>query len=91
MLSRLALRNAPRVLAVPTKVAPKALRPLALHTSGARQKDEEEASDVIQVPTEGLLQKYGLDDWKISAPLIGALAIPTISNGVSPRYHRSML
>lgn len=85
MLSRLALRHARLAL----RASPQQLRPLGFHSSAAtgKSESESEASDVIAVPTQGLLEQYGLTDWKISAPLIGALAIPAISNGVSGPVH----
>ncbi|GMF65832.1 unnamed protein product [Phytophthora lilii] len=77
MLGRIALRQA--ALRASKPQAAKMLRPMQLHTTGVARK-EEEASEEITVPTQGLLEQAGLTDWKISAPIIGALAIPAISN-----------
>lgn len=57
----------------------KNLRPMGLQTTAIVRKNEV-ATEEIPVPTQGLLEQAGLTDWKISAPIIGALAIPAISN-----------
>ncbi|KAL4139824.1 hypothetical protein PRNP1_001230 [Phytophthora ramorum] len=77
MLGRIALRQA--ALTSSKLTSAKLLRPVGLHTSGVARK-QEEASEEIAVPTQGLLDQAGLTDWKISAPIIGALSIPAISN-----------
>ncbi|KAE9047267.1 hypothetical protein PR003_g1143 [Phytophthora rubi] len=77
MLGRIALRKA--ALRSSKLASAQTLRPMGLHTTGVARK-QEEASEEIAVPTEGLLDQAGLTDWKISAPIIGALAIPAISN-----------
>ncbi|RLN63972.1 hypothetical protein BBP00_00003739 [Phytophthora kernoviae] len=77
MLGRIALRTA--ALRSSKMASTKVARPMSLHTSSVLRKDEEK-SEEIAVPTQGLLTQYGLDDWKLSAPLIGALSIPAISN-----------
>ncbi|CAH0482229.1 unnamed protein product [Peronospora belbahrii] len=74
MLGRTALRKA--ALNSSKLASTKMLRPMGIHNTGIVQKKEEE----IAVPTQGLLDQAGLTDWKISAPIIGALAIPAISN-----------
>ncbi|UIZ21090.1 hypothetical protein KXD40_000886 [Peronospora effusa] len=74
MLGRIALRKA--VLSSSKLTSAKMLRPMGIHNTSVVSKDEEE----IAVPTQGLLDQAGLTDWKISAPIIGALAIPAISN-----------
>ncbi|RMX68670.1 hypothetical protein DD238_003564 [Peronospora effusa] len=74
MLGRIALRKA--VLSSSKLTSAKMLRPMGIHSTSVVSKDEEE----IAVPTQGLLDQAGLTDWKISAPIIGALAIPAISN-----------
>ncbi|GMF33690.1 unnamed protein product [Phytophthora fragariaefolia] len=79
MLGRIALRKA--ALRSSKLASAQTLRPMGLHTSGVVRK-QEEAVEEIPVPTEGLLDQAGLTDWKISAPIIGALAIPAISNHV---------
>jgi hypothetical protein len=78
MLGRIALRKA--ALSSSKLTSAKMLRPMSLHTTGVVRKDEE--AEAIPVPTQGLLDQAGLTDWKISAPIIGALAIPAISNHV---------
>ncbi|KAE9320445.1 hypothetical protein PF001_g5403 [Phytophthora fragariae] len=77
MLGRIALRKA--ALRSSKLASVQTLRPMGLHTTGVARK-QEEASEEIAVPTEGLLDQAGLTDWKIPAPIIGALAIPAISN-----------
>ncbi|KAL3672351.1 hypothetical protein V7S43_003039 [Phytophthora oleae] len=76
MLGRIALRKA--ALSSSKLSSAKVLRPMGIHTTGVVRKDED--STEIAVPTQGLLEQAGLTDWKISAPIIGALSIPAISN-----------
>ncbi|CEG45636.1 atp synthase subunit mitochondrial [Plasmopara halstedii] len=77
MLGRNALRKA--ALSSSKLQYVKTLRPMSFHSTGSVRKDEAQAEE-IPVPTQGLLDQAGLTDWKISAPIIGALAIPAISN-----------
>ena len=76
MLGRIALRKA--ALSSSKLTLAKMLHPMGIHSTGFVRKDEEK----IAVPTQGLLDQAGLTDWKISVPIIGALAIPAISNHV---------
>lgn len=79
MLSRLALRQATiRMAAAKASARPAAAA--MFHSSAARK--EEEKTAVVPAVHPGLLTQYGLDDWKISAPIIGAISIPILSNGV---------
>lgn len=81
MLSRLALRQAAiRMAAAKASARPATGAFATFHSSGARQ--EEEKAPAAPAVHPGLLAQYGLDDWKISAPIIAALSIPMISNGV---------
>ncbi|DAZ95829.1 TPA: hypothetical protein N0F65_008548 [Lagenidium giganteum] len=73
MLSRVALRSSRAVNA-------RALRPMAFHT-GAPLKEENKSAECTAEADSGVLAKYGLDDWKISAPIAAAVAIPILSNG----------
>ncbi|TDH70860.1 hypothetical protein CCR75_004229 [Bremia lactucae] len=89
MLSRAILRKA--ALSSSTLSSLNMLRPLSLHTTGFVNKEEGSGGE-IPVPTQGLLEQAGLTDWKISAPIIGALAIPAISNHVkSSAYLNGLL
>jgi hypothetical protein len=80
MLSRLALRHATIRMAAAKASARSAPAAASFHSSAAR-KDEEKKT-AVEAVHPGLLSQYGLDDWKISAPIIGAISIPAISNGV---------
>jgi hypothetical protein len=57
----------------------------------APRREEEEKTAVaeatIPVQRESFIQKYGLDDVKITGPIGLALAIPALSNGVSGRFY----
>jgi hypothetical protein len=80
MLSRLAFRQAAiRMAAAKASARPATGAFATFHSSGARQ--EEEKAPAAPAVHQGLLTQYGLDDWKISAPIIAALSIPMISNG----------
>uniref|UniRef100_M4B5A5 ATP synthase subunit b n=1 Tax=Hyaloperonospora arabidopsidis (strain Emoy2) TaxID=559515 RepID=M4B5A5_HYAAE len=79
MLGRIALRKSAAISASSKLTCIHLLRTATLHTTGVAQKDKD-ASEAVAVPTQGLLDQAGLTDWKISAPIIGALAIPAISN-----------
>ena len=81
MLGRIALRKSAAISASSKLTCIHLLRTATLHTTGVAQKDKD-ASEAVAVPTQGLLDQAGLTDWKISAPIIGALAIPAISNHV---------
>ncbi|GLE04818.1 hypothetical protein PINS_up013797 [Pythium insidiosum] len=79
MLTRVAFRKAlaqSRALAQAQPLRSAA----ALHTSAPRQEEDKAAAPAPVHP--GLLNQFGLDDWKISAPLIAALSIPALSKGV---------
>ncbi|KAJ0394978.1 hypothetical protein P43SY_006089 [Pythium insidiosum] len=79
MLTRVAFRKAlaqSRALAQAQPLRSAA----ALHTSAPRQEEEKAAAAAPVHP--GLLNQFGLDDWKLSAPLIAALSIPALSKGV---------
>ena len=84
MLGRIALRKPAAIESLKQVARAKLLRAATLHTTGVAQKDKD-ASAGVAVPTQGLLDQAGLTDWKISAPIIGALAIPAISNHVRRR------
>lgn len=81
MLSRLALRQATiRMAAAKASARTSVPSVAAFHSSAARKEEENKpAADAVH---PGLLSQYGLDDWKISAPIIGAISIPALSNGV---------
>lgn len=89
MLSRLALRQATiRMAAAKASGRTAAAVPAfaSFHSSAARKDEEKKpAADAVH---PGLLSQYGLDDWKISAPIIGAISIPMLSNGVRSYAHR---
>lgn len=87
MLSRLALRQATIRMAAAkasgrTAAAPASFASSSFHSSAARK--DEEKKPAAEAVHPGLLTQYGLDDWKISAPIIGAISIPVLSNGVRP-------
>ncbi|OQR93604.1 hypothetical protein THRCLA_08413 [Thraustotheca clavata] len=71
MLSRFAIR--PATLAARRSAA-------AFHVGGLRLKDDKESTEVA-ANHDGIFQKFGLDDWKISAPIVLACTIPALSNG----------
>lgn len=73
MLSRLVIRKA-----LPKAAA---LRPTAaaFHSSPLRSEEEAKA---VAASHPGFLNQFGLDDWKISMPILAALSIPAISNNV---------
>lgn len=80
MLSRLALRQATIRMAAAKASGRTAPAFASFHSSAARKDEEKKpAADAVH---PGLLSQYGLDDWKISAPIIGAISIPMLSNGV---------
>ncbi|OQR87943.1 hypothetical protein ACHHYP_07793 [Achlya hypogyna] len=77
MLSRFALRSA-------TAARRSAMKPLgaSFHTGALRLKEEKEGEVAVAAENhDGVFQKIGLDDWKISMPLVLACSIPAISNG----------
>lgn len=77
MLSRVAFR---KVLAN-SRALPQtqALRAQSFHSSLARSEEKKDATDAIH---PGFLTQYGLDDWKITAPIAAALTVPLIHKGV---------
>lgn len=79
MLSRLALRQATIRMAAAKASGRTAPAFASFHSSAARKDEEKPAVNAVH---PGLLSQYGLDDWKISAPIIGAISIPILSNGV---------
>ncbi|TMW63813.1 hypothetical protein Poli38472_002754 [Pythium oligandrum] len=79
MLTRVAFRKA--LIQGRALAQVQAARPLAaFHTSASRQEEEKAAVPAPVHP--GFFAQAGLDDWKVSAPLVAALAIPTLSKGV---------
>lgn len=56
-----------------------------------KQSEEKSSPEVTaDVPQPNLTTQLGLDDWKITAPIGIAIAIPALSNGVriSISFHR---
>lgn len=89
MLTRVALRQAiahSRALSQTQAVRSVA----ALHTSAPRS-EEDKAATAPSPLSQGLLNQYGLDDWKITAPLAAALSIPLLSKGVYVLNEESQL
>jgi len=81
MLSRLALRHAAISMAAAkasARFAPAGANAASFHSSAARKQEEKKTTELTH---PGFLNQFGLDDWKISLPIIAAISIPAISNG----------
>lgn len=50
---------------------------------GPVRKADDDNLKPAGVPSNGLLIKYGLDDWKVSLPIGLAMAVPFLANEVS--------
>lgn len=82
MLSRLALRHAAISMAAAkasARFAPAGANAASFHSSASRKQEEKKTTELTH---PGFLNQFGLDDWKISLPIIAAISIPAISNGV---------
>ncbi|CCI44691.1 unnamed protein product [Albugo candida] len=72
------LRTAVRSYRLNTLPLRPAFRSLSSHALEQKTSVEEPTTNEKQ----SLVQRYGLDDWKVSAPIAVALAIPILSKGI---------
>lgn len=88
MLSRVAFRKAlvqSRVLAQSQTLRSASA---GIHSTASVRSEEEKTVAPVH---PGLLSQYGLDDWKLTAPLAAALAIPLLHKGVYVLNEESQL